>query len=58
MLPRDVAINTAMIKISVQMTDTSNDNYTTDTRAIIPLFRLDHHTPNTASFTTATADAQ
>jgi uncharacterized protein YueI len=49
MLSRDIAINTAMIKISVQLTSTSNDKYTTDTRAIIPLLRLDHHTPNPAS---------
>lgn len=50
MLPRDVTINTAMIKISVQLTNTSDDNYTIDTRAIIPYFAW-IITPNTGRYT-------
>jgi hypothetical protein len=46
MSPRHVAINKAIIKISVPLTNALNNNYTTDTSAIIPLFCLDLHTPN------------
>jgi hypothetical protein len=55
MLPRDVAINTAMIKISVQLTATSNYNYTTDKRATIPYFAS--ITLRTLCVTSVTADA-